>query len=75
MVAMDLAYDSIPAFTTMFSRVMGAPPKAYLRNQKVARFNTEYRPGTKTTATTPDRHIKSLYATFGIQIVTFVKMR
>lgn len=36
MVAMDLGYDSIPAFTTMFSRVMGAPPKAYLRNQKVA---------------------------------------
>lgn len=34
-VAMDLGYDSIPAFTTMFSRVMGAPPKAYLRNQKV----------------------------------------
>lgn len=33
-VAMDLGYDSIPAFTTMFSRVMGAPPKAYLRNQK-----------------------------------------
>ncbi|WP_394689633.1 AraC family transcriptional regulator [Hoeflea sp.] len=35
MVAMDLGYDSIPAFTTMFSRVMGAPPKAYLRNQKL----------------------------------------
>jgi len=33
-VALDLGYDSIPAFTTMFSRVMGAPPKAYLRNQR-----------------------------------------
>jgi AraC-like DNA-binding protein/quercetin dioxygenase-like cupin family protein len=33
-VAMDLGYDSMPAFTTMFSRVMGAPPKTYLRNQK-----------------------------------------
>lgn len=32
-VAMDLGYDSMPAFTTMFSRVMGAPPKTYLRNQ------------------------------------------
>ena len=34
-VAMDLGYDSIPAFTTMFSRVMGAPPKSYLRNQRL----------------------------------------
>jgi len=33
-VALDLGYDSMPAFTTMFSRVMGAPPKTYLRNQK-----------------------------------------
>lgn len=33
-VAIDLGYDSLPAFTTMFSRVMGAPPKTYLRNQK-----------------------------------------
>lgn len=32
-VAMDLGYDSIPAFTTMFSRVMGSPPRTYLRNQ------------------------------------------
>ncbi|MEM5472762.1 helix-turn-helix transcriptional regulator [Hoeflea sp. AS60] len=35
-VALDLGYDSVPAFTSMFSRVMGAPPKAYLRNQKAA---------------------------------------
>lgn len=34
-VAMDLGYDSFPAFTTMFSRVMGASPKAYLRNQRL----------------------------------------
>jgi AraC-like DNA-binding protein/quercetin dioxygenase-like cupin family protein len=34
-VAMDLGYDSLPAFTTMFSRVMGAPPKTYLRNQRM----------------------------------------
>jgi len=34
-VAMDLGYDSMPAFTTMFSRVMGSPPRTYLRNQKV----------------------------------------
>lgn len=33
-VAMDLGYDSMPAFTTMFSRVMGAPPKAYFKNQR-----------------------------------------
>ncbi len=33
-VAMDLGYDSMPAFTTMFSRVMGAPPKTYLKNQR-----------------------------------------
>ena len=33
-VAMDLDYDSVPAFTTMFSRMLGAPPKSYF---KVAR--------------------------------------
>ena len=32
-VALDLGYDSVPAFTTMFCRMMGTPPKAYLRNQ------------------------------------------
>jgi len=32
-VALDLGYDSVPAFTTMFCRVMGAPPKTYLRAQ------------------------------------------
>lgn len=32
-VALDLGYDSVPAFTTMFCRMMGTPPKTYLRNQ------------------------------------------
>ena len=32
-VALDLGYDSVPAFTTMFCRMMGTPPKAYLRSQ------------------------------------------
>lgn len=30
-VALDLGYDSVPAFTTMFKRILGAAPKAYLR--------------------------------------------
>lgn len=34
-VALDLGYDSVPAFTTMFCRVMGAPPKTYLRAQAI----------------------------------------
>lgn len=29
-VALDLGYDSIAAFTTMFKRMLGAPPRAYL---------------------------------------------
>lgn len=32
-VALDLGYDSVPAFTTMFCRMMGTPPKTYLRSQ------------------------------------------
>ncbi|MEQ8400371.1 MAG: helix-turn-helix transcriptional regulator [Roseitalea porphyridii] len=32
-VALDLGYDSVPAFTTMFSRMLGAPPRTYLRNR------------------------------------------
>lgn len=31
-VALDLGYESVPAFTTMFKRVLGAAPKAYLRS-------------------------------------------
>lgn len=30
-VALDLGYDSIAAFTTMFKRMLGAPPRAYLK--------------------------------------------
>ena len=29
-VALDLGYDSIAAFTTMFKRMLGAPPRSYL---------------------------------------------
>lgn len=30
-IALDLGYESVPAFTTMFKRILGAPPKAWLR--------------------------------------------
>jgi AraC-like DNA-binding protein len=30
-VALDLGYESTAAFTTMFRRILGAPPKAYLK--------------------------------------------
>jgi AraC-like DNA-binding protein/quercetin dioxygenase-like cupin family protein len=30
-VALDLGYESVTAFTTMFKRVLGAPPSRYLR--------------------------------------------
>ncbi|MBB6014430.1 AraC family transcriptional regulator [Aquamicrobium lusatiense] len=30
-VALDLGYDSVPAFTTMFKRMLGASPRNYLR--------------------------------------------
>lgn len=30
-VALDLGYDSVPAFTTMFRRMLGAAPRDYLR--------------------------------------------
>lgn len=29
-VALDLGYDSVPAFTTMFKRMLGQPPRTYL---------------------------------------------
>lgn len=32
-IALDLGYDSVPAFTTMFRRMLGAPPRTYLRNR------------------------------------------
>jgi AraC-like DNA-binding protein len=31
-VALDLGYESVAAFTTMFTRMLGAPPRTYLRN-------------------------------------------
>jgi AraC-like DNA-binding protein/quercetin dioxygenase-like cupin family protein len=30
-VALDLGYDSVAAFTTMFKRMLGAPPRSYFR--------------------------------------------
>lgn len=33
-VAMDLGYDSVPAFTTMFRRMLGRSPKAYLSESR-----------------------------------------
>lgn len=33
-VALDLGYDSVPAFTTMFSRMLGSPPRAYFRSAR-----------------------------------------
>ncbi|GGE47944.1 AraC family transcriptional regulator [Agaricicola taiwanensis] len=32
-VAVDLGYESVPAFTTMFKRMLGAPPSLYMRRQ------------------------------------------
>lgn len=32
-VALDLGYDNPAAFTTMFKRVLGAPPRAYLQGE------------------------------------------
>ncbi len=33
-VAFDLGYDSVPAFTTMFRRMLGASPRSYLRGAR-----------------------------------------
>ncbi|WP_291717783.1 helix-turn-helix transcriptional regulator [Magnetospirillum sp. 64-120] len=35
-VAIDLGYDSVAAFTTMFKRLLGAPPSRYLRQSPMA---------------------------------------
>jgi AraC-like DNA-binding protein/quercetin dioxygenase-like cupin family protein len=35
-VALDLGYDSVAAFTTMFKRMLGAPPRFYLRERPEA---------------------------------------
>jgi AraC-like DNA-binding protein len=31
-VALDLGYNSVPAFTTMFKRMLGVPPRSYLHS-------------------------------------------
>ncbi len=33
-VALDLGYESVPAFTTMFKRMLGEPPRSYLRAKR-----------------------------------------
>jgi AraC-like DNA-binding protein/quercetin dioxygenase-like cupin family protein len=33
-VALDLGYDSVPAFTTMFRRMLGTAPRYYLRGER-----------------------------------------
>lgn len=35
-VALDLGYDSVPAFTTMFKRMLGTSPRGYLRGARDA---------------------------------------
>lgn len=35
-VALDLGYDSVPAFTTMFKRMLGTSPRSYLRGSREA---------------------------------------
>jgi AraC-like DNA-binding protein/quercetin dioxygenase-like cupin family protein len=35
-VALDAGYESVPAFTTMFKRMLGASPRAYLTSRKAA---------------------------------------
>lgn len=35
-VALDLGYESVPAFTTMFKRMLGEPPRSYFRGRRGA---------------------------------------
>jgi AraC-like DNA-binding protein/mannose-6-phosphate isomerase-like protein (cupin superfamily) len=35
-IALDLGYDSLAAFTTMFKRMLGAPPRLYFREARAA---------------------------------------
>jgi AraC-like DNA-binding protein len=35
-VALDAGYESVPAFTTMFKRMLGTSPRAYLTSRKAA---------------------------------------
>jgi AraC-like DNA-binding protein/quercetin dioxygenase-like cupin family protein len=44
-VALDLGYDSVAAFTTMFKRILGAPPRHYLRDRPGVREIAGTRPG------------------------------
>jgi AraC-like DNA-binding protein/quercetin dioxygenase-like cupin family protein len=34
-VALEAGYESVPAFTTMFKRMLGSAPRAYLRNRQM----------------------------------------
>jgi AraC-like DNA-binding protein len=38
-VALDLGYDSVPAFITMFKRMLGASPRGYMRGARDAGEN------------------------------------
>ncbi|TIS81307.1 MAG: AraC family transcriptional regulator, partial [Mesorhizobium sp.] len=33
-VALDLGYDSVPAFITMFKRMLGSSPRGYMRGAR-----------------------------------------
>ena len=35
-VALETGYDSVPAFTTMFKRMLGASPKLYFKSRQAA---------------------------------------
>ena len=35
-VALDAGYESVPAFTTMFKRMLGTSPRIYLTDRKAA---------------------------------------
>lgn len=35
-VALEAGYDSVPAFTTMFRRMLGTPPKLYFRSREAS---------------------------------------
>ncbi len=41
-VALDLGYDSVPAFTTMFKRMLGTSPRSYMRSASSSAVVTPY---------------------------------
>ncbi|MGL4291226.1 MAG: AraC family transcriptional regulator [Phreatobacter sp.] len=45
-VALDLGYESVAAFTTMFKRMLGVPPSHYLRESHDAQVSERRQPGT-----------------------------